>query len=211
MISRIGLVGILALATVGCDRGPTATVTKVPTPATPAATTTPASKLSSIPQVDVEGLRGLIAAASKRDEVLVIDFWATWCAPCVDLFPALHEGVEKLGPKVRLMSVTLDTPGELETAAIEFLGKQHATSDAYMLEPDTDKRLAVVDGLGKRWNNLVVPAILVYGRDGKLAYEFFEQDKLEDMLAKIEQLKTAGPNAGPPESNAATSPATEQK
>jgi thiol-disulfide isomerase/thioredoxin len=203
MASCVGLAFILALAVVGCDRGPGAGQ-KAASPAHSVGP--PAKPQAALPRLDLDGLRTLIAQSADKKEVLVIDFWATWCAPCVDLFPALHEGVDKLGKGVRLTSVTLDTPGELEGAALKFLDKHHATQDAYLLDPDADKRLAVVDGLGKRWNNLVVPAILVYGRDGQLAYEFFERDKVDEMLAKIAQLTTAQTVAGPVQ-DAATQPA----
>ena len=61
----------------------------------------PALKLKTLEdhQVDVEGLRG---------KILVLDFWATWCGPCIKEIPAYNELQEKYADKgVKLIGVTV--------------------------------------------------------------------------------------------------------
>lgn len=47
-----------------------------------------------------------------KDQVVVIDFWATWCQPCVLSLPKLHEVYQKFqdNPKVRFLAVSVDEP-----------------------------------------------------------------------------------------------------
>ncbi len=125
----------------------------------------------TLPRVDLHAIKRLIKEADEADEVLVIDFWATWCSPCVDLLPGLHTKLAEIDRGVRLVSITLDTPGLWEKKAIGFLQNHNALHDAYLLAPDQDKREKVVSGLGQRWRNLSVPAILIYGPDGRLVDE----------------------------------------
>ena len=125
----------------------------------------------SLPVADVAVLQQQIQQAAAADQVLVIDFWATWCQPCVAMFPQLHATLHDMGDAVRPITVTLDDPGEYEKQAIAFLKQHEALEGAYLLAPDA--REAVVDELGDQWNMLVVPAILVFDRQGQLAGEFF--------------------------------------
>ncbi len=123
--------------------------------------------------VELKDIELIIAQAAAEDRVLVIDFWATWCLPCVQMFPELHEGLVGLGDQVRAVSVTLDDPTR-EAAAIAFLSEQHALADAYIFKSDSAAQQALADGMGERWNNLAVPAILVYDPHEGLVGEFLE-------------------------------------
>ena len=202
LLSVLVLCNVLALA--GCDsrdHGTSSGSTQAPPPATqstgvpvPAASepvvivgTQPATRPTTgpaLPVVDLDGIKKLIAESGSRGQITVIDFWATWCGPCVEIFPGLHEGLLKLGPKVRPVTVTLDAEDSVGNA-VKFLEEHHAVRDAYMLVPDTDKQLAVVAGLGKKWDNLVVPAVLVFDERGALIAEFTLTVKTEEVVKKV--------------------------
>jgi thiol-disulfide isomerase/thioredoxin len=177
---------ILAALFSGCDRA-------APPPTAPA----PAAAVKQLPRIDLEGLQKLIAEAKSVDQVLVLDFWATWCQPCVEMFPGLHEGVVKLGPGARVISITLDDP-ESEANALAFLEKHRSMKDAWMLVPDTDARIKVVEGIAKEWKNLVVPAILIYDRGGQLQGEFLGDPRVEPILMRVRELLANNPTAAKP-------------
>jgi len=139
----------------------------------------------TLPVIDTEGLQALIDESAESGQILVVDFWATWCVPCVAMFPGLHEAMIERGESVRAVSVTLDEPGEWETRAIEFLAEHHALKDAYLLVPDSKEQMRVVDTFGQKWDNLVVPAILVFDTNGELSGEFLEGgDSAVDAIAQ---------------------------
>ncbi|MCE9589828.1 MAG: TlpA family protein disulfide reductase [Planctomycetes bacterium] len=159
---------------------------------------TPAPQEALLPRTDLEGLKKVIAETAAQRKVLVLDFWATWCPPCVALFDPLHRELGAMSDRVRLVSVTLDAD-ETEPAAFRYLREHGAMKDAFLLVPDTNKRLAVVRGLANTWSDLVVPTLLVYDTEGKLAAEIFPQDeRVEPIVEKVKAV-LAGPATAPTE------------
>ncbi len=175
---------ILVTAGIGCEQSADPRAAQKPMPS---GHTEPDPVL---PQLDLAGLRSLIAASDRQDRVLLLDFWATWCRPCVDLFPRLHRRLKALGNRVRVVTVTLDAPGQGEARAVSMLQRHHATHDAYMLVADSDARLNVVSALGRRWRDLVVPAILVYNIEGRLEVEFLggEAARIDLIVSEVTRL-----------------------
>lgn len=165
----------------GCDRTPPAPpqpqTTQHAVAADTTSTGTTADQAQSLPVVRLADLQKIIADADAANQVLVIDFWATWCIPCVEMFPVLHDKLPQLGDNVKLVSVTIDSPGKYEQLAIEFLRKHHAMDNAYIMAAgENDGPLVeVIQALGKQWHDLEVPVILVYGPDGQLKDEFLRE------------------------------------
>ena len=184
---------LLASSLVGCG--------EQSSPAEPAEPAVASEQISeklpeSLPVADLATLQQLIKETADQDRVLVIDFWATWCQPCVAMFPQLHEDIAALGDKVRMVTVTFDSPGKYEQQAIEFLAQHHSLNDAYIVIPDSDGQLALPAALGQRWKDLVVPAILVYDRNGQLAGEFVDGgvELAGDVVAKARELSESDGN-----------------
>jgi thiol-disulfide isomerase/thioredoxin len=103
----------------------------------------------------------------NQDNTLhVVNFWATWCAPCVRELP-YFEKLSKVydSKKVRFILVSLDFPSEVEKKLKPFLEKNRISLDvALMQDLDYDKWIAKVDP--EWYGNL--PATLVFNNPKKI-------------------------------------------
>ena len=50
----------------------------------------------------------LTRAIEKTDELLVVDFWATWCGPCKQFAPTFKQVASQLEPKARFIKIETD-------------------------------------------------------------------------------------------------------
>lgn len=53
------------------------------------------------------------AEAIKSGKPVVIDFWATWCGPCIKLGPAVEELAEKYGDKAIIGKLNIDEESDI--------------------------------------------------------------------------------------------------
>lgn len=90
-------------------------------------------------------------------KVVYLDFWASWCAPCVKSLPWLTRLQDRLGEKgLVVVGVNLDRDRK---AADAFL-KKHPASFRVVYDPEGE--------LAKRWDIEVMPSSFVLDRDGKV-------------------------------------------
>jgi peroxiredoxin len=122
---------------------------------------------------------------SARGKVLVLNFWATWCGPCVAEFPELVALDAKYRDKgVMLVGITADDPGDVQPKVIPFIKKQKVKFDIVL--QDTDDPQEMFDKINKDWPG-VLPATFVYDKQGNLAYSRFGIIDRELLVAEIEK------------------------
>ncbi len=90
----------------------------------------------------IDGKATIDLSASFKGKLILMDFWATWCAPCMEEVPGLVAAWKKYGSgKLAFLGITLDTPTDLKTA-LETMKKQGMTWPQ-VFDDDSD-----VDGKG---------------------------------------------------------------
>jgi thiol-disulfide isomerase/thioredoxin len=131
-------------------------------------------------------MKELAAYAATSDSVLVINFWATFCKPCVEEIPYLLNICKKYkGKKVKLLLVSLDQPSEYPVKLRAYVKKhKFAAVNFWLAETDADYFCPQID---KKWSGSI-PATLVVNK-AKDYRSFFEQPFKEAEFEAV--LKTA--------------------
>lgn len=109
--------------------------------------------------IDLEGIAALLKNDGEEGKLRLINFWATWCGPCVREYPdfmVLQQMYE--GRNFEFVSVTLDKP-DLAAQALKFLEKVHSpVANYHFTGEDVYELIEVVD---PAWNGAIPYTILV--------------------------------------------------
>jgi len=73
------------------------------------------------PKLDLELLGGgRFSLAGQKGRIIVLDFWATWCGPCIQTIPLMEGMMQEFPPEqVQLISVNLEEPAQQIQAVLE--------------------------------------------------------------------------------------------
>lgn len=132
----------------------------------------------AVPSFEVETLDGgRLALEDFRGKYLLLDFWATWCGPCIAEIPELEAVHDRFGDEARfaMLSLSLDAEQEAPRQFVEerglpwlqgFLGDwiDGGVQDAYHVE--------------------AIPAIILIGPDGKLVARGLRGDAIGAAVAR---------------------------
>lgn len=135
----------------------------------------PASSADPINRVDDAGIAKLPASAP----VVLLNFWATWCAPCREEIPALNRLHEKF-PQVRMIGLNVDAP-ENAGAIPGFLKKNPINYETLQRRGSEFEKFA--SSLDPAWKG-GIPATFVF-RDGKRVFSKIgkiDEDELRRLL-----------------------------
>jgi peroxiredoxin len=143
------------------------------------ATTAAASKPVLLKPAEFPKLRD-----SFKGQVLVINFWATWCAPCVAEMPEFVKlDAEYRNKGVRVIAISADDTTDLNTLVARFVREKKLVFPIYV--QDTDDPQEMIDMINKDWPG-TLPATFVYDKQGQLVLSRFGIIDREQLMTTVE-------------------------
>ena len=142
--------------------------------------------ICSMAQTKVIKYPALDALMKKQEgPVQVINFWATWCGPCVKELP-MFEQVHASNPAVKVTLINLDFADKLDKVDA-FIARKNMKSDVLLLD-EIDYN-SWIDKVDKSWEG-AIPATLIYNpATGKRIFTQHElkEGELEKLIASVQQ------------------------
>ena len=113
---------------------------------------------------------------NKDNKLLVINFWATWCQPCIVELPNFEKVAKSYdASKVRFILVSLDFPSEIKKRLLPFLKKNKITLDvAVMTDVDYNSWIDLVD---PRWQGDIPATLFLNNASNK---RYFHMGKVDE-------------------------------
>lgn len=135
-----------------------------------------------IEEINFDGLDLLLN--KNDDKTYVINFWATWCKPCVEELPAFQKLYETYkANNVEVILVSLDFKNQVEARLIPFI-KKHKLQPKVVLMVDPDQN-TWIPKVSPDWSG-AIPATIIYNKNNRKFYEqSFTYEALEKELTNI--------------------------
>jgi thiol-disulfide isomerase/thioredoxin len=130
----------------------------------------------TIPSLSYAELKPLLNQSDNK--VHVVNFWATWCAPCIKELP-YFEALNKR-KNVEVLLVSLDFPKHKQSRLLPFISKNKLQSKVVLLD-DADENYWIND-INANWSG-AIPATLIYNSQKRDFYErSFTKNKLLNLV-----------------------------
>ncbi len=135
-------------------------------------------------QLDIYDFNGFKKFLTKKDDkIYVINFWATWCAPCVKELPYFEKLNTQFADKnVEVILVSLDFPHLYESKLKPFIVENHLKSKVIALD-DVDMN-AWIPQVNKDWSGSIPATIIYKNDDSKFFEQSFTYESLENEILK---------------------------
>ena len=123
---------------------------------------------------------------SSKGKVTLVNFWATWCPPCVKEFPELVKLYKNYKDKdFNLIFVSLDENSDVSSKLIPFLKKQGVDFTSY--HADFKKPEELIDFVDKSWQG-EIPYTKIYDKEGKLSATFLGNKTYEQFEEEVKKV-----------------------
>ena len=136
---------------------------------------------AAVTSTDAPALKRAIAA--QKGHVVLVNFWATWCGPCVAEFPAIVKASRRYKAQgLTVIAVSADSAKDLHTKVEPFLSKQGAAFPSY-LEKSADPE-DFINALDPTWQG-DLPRTFIYDRQGRRVKTLTGEQTAQSLAAAI--------------------------
>jgi thiol-disulfide isomerase/thioredoxin len=140
--------------------------------------------------IDEAGLQQIVKQA--RGNVVLLNFWATWCEPCVEEFPALAKIAQQFQPQgLQIIFVSIDEPEDIDAKVLPFLKTQGVAFRTYIKRTKDDE--AFINAIDAKWSG-ALPATFIYDANGTLVKRLVAQQSFETFAEALRPLLPKSPS-----------------
>jgi thiol-disulfide isomerase/thioredoxin len=145
----------------------------------------PAGPAFEVKYIKNDELRQLLTRTAGQKPLLV-NFWATWCEPCIEEFPDLVKIDAEYKPRgLEFITISLDETEELNKGVPKFLGRVKSTMPAYLL--DLEKQEEAFDIIDRDWPG-ALPFTLLYDGNGQVVFKRSGKLNIAELRGEIEKI-----------------------
>lgn len=112
---------------------------------------------------------------TAKEPIVIINFWASWCRPCISEFKSLNMLVEKYKNKIRVIGINSDT--ENSKKIVEKIEKKYSLKFESLLDEDGE--------LASLFNVTAIPSSIVYHKGKVLGFYNRETDFMADSFLSL--------------------------
>lgn len=143
------------------------------------------SEVNNTVELEVYDFDGLEPLLNKQgDKVYVVNFWATWCAPCLKELPHFEKlNANYTEKNVEVLLVSLDFPFNYDKKLKPFI-KEHNLQSKVVALDDTDMN-SWMPKISEEWTG-AIPITIIYNKDKRQFYErTFTYNELENEIKQF--------------------------
>jgi thiol-disulfide isomerase/thioredoxin len=125
--------------------------------------------------------------AGESDKIQIINFWATWCGPCVKELPLFEKITSEGRPDVKVTLVSLDLDLDPDAQKVyKFIDRKNIQSEVLLLsEPDPN---SWINKIAPEWSGALPATLIINAKTGKRKFigRSLHQGELDEYLNEIQ-------------------------
>jgi thiol-disulfide isomerase/thioredoxin len=134
--------------------------------------------------IHLDDLEGRLSRG--KDTTYVVNFWATWCAPCVKELPYFEQAQkERASDPLKVLLISLDFTEHIESKVIPFINRKALISEVTVLDEQDDN--VWIPRVSPKWSG-AIPATLFVNKQKKTRHFHegsFKEGELKSLLTEL--------------------------
>jgi thiol-disulfide isomerase/thioredoxin len=119
-----------------------------------------------------------------KDSTYVVNFWATWCAPCIKELPHFEKlSQENKSDKLAVILISVDFKSKLTSAVVPFVKRKNIKNQVFLLNESNPQEY--IDRIDPSWSGSIPATLFIKNNKRKFVESEFTYDQLLTEYKKL--------------------------